>query len=226
MGSVILRSAWSLRNPKSVSKISNAVTDVFVHHSADAAPLQDGEVQWMRQTQAFHMDTRGWNDIAYSFVIMPSGAIYEGRGWGVVGAHTEGHNSTGYGVCFAGNFMTAHPTTAALQSWGALIIEGMQHSALRNPLSVKGHRDVGSTACPGNNLYAVLPTLRMEAAPVTITPPDSTPPPKVNAAIIAFAPTPSGNGYWFVTADGGVFAFGDARFFGRIDAPIPSSSKV
>jgi len=26
--------------------------------------------------------------------------------------------------------------------------------------------------------------------------------------------TPSGNGYWLVATDGGLFAFGDARFFG------------
>jgi hypothetical protein len=28
------------------------------------------------------------------------------------------------------------------------------------------------------------------------------------------APTPSGLGYWFVSADGGVFSFGDAAFHG------------
>ena len=26
--------------------------------------------------------------------------------------------------------------------------------------------------------------------------------------------TPDGGGYWFVAADGGVFSYGDARFFG------------
>ncbi len=30
------------------------------------------------------------------------------------------------------------------------------------------------------------------------------------------APTPSGHGYWLVASDGGVFAFGDARFFGSM----------
>jgi hypothetical protein len=28
------------------------------------------------------------------------------------------------------------------------------------------------------------------------------------------APTPSGNGYWLVADDGGIFAFGDADFLG------------
>jgi hypothetical protein len=34
------------------------------------------------------------------------------------------------------------------------------------------------------------------------------------APILAIAATPDGEGYWLMGADGGVFAFGDARFFG------------
>ena len=32
--------------------------------------------------------------------------------------------------------------------------------------------------------------------------------------IVGMAPTPSGDGYWLVASDGGVFSFGDARFHG------------
>ncbi|ACU54889.1 Ig family protein [Acidimicrobium ferrooxidans DSM 10331] len=35
------------------------------------------------------------------------------------------------------------------------------------------------------------------------------------APIVAMAPTPDGNGYWLVAADGGVFSFGDAGFYGN-----------
>ena len=39
------------------------------------------------------------------------------------------------------------------------------------------------------------------------------------------AATPSGNGYWLVASDGGIFSFGDAGFFGstgamRLNKPI------
>jgi hypothetical protein len=45
------------------------------------------------------------------------------------------------------------------------------------------------------------------------------------APIVGRADTPSGNGHWLVAADGGVFAFGDAQFFGSLggrplNAPI------
>ncbi|MEX6430478.1 MAG: hypothetical protein ACYCWN_03790 [Ferrimicrobium sp.] len=34
------------------------------------------------------------------------------------------------------------------------------------------------------------------------------------APIVGMAPSPSGNGYWLVAADGGVFDFGNAKFYG------------
>ncbi len=42
---------------------------------------------------------------------------------------------------------------------------------------------------------------------------------KVTSKVVAFAPTPTGKGYWILTADGGVFSFGDAVYLGRLEAP-------
>jgi hypothetical protein len=43
--------------------------------------------------------------------------------------------------------------------------------------------------------------------------------------VVGMAPTPSGQGYWLVAADGGIFAFGDAAFHGStggisLSAPV------
>lgn len=43
--------------------------------------------------------------------------------------------------------------------------------------------------------------------------------PNSQARIVAAFPTPTGKGYWIITADGAVFAFGDAEYHGRIEAP-------
>ncbi|MCU1426199.1 MAG: Esterase, partial [Actinomycetia bacterium] len=40
------------------------------------------------------------------------------------------------------------------------------------------------------------------------------------------AATPSGRGYWLVASDGGIFAFGDARFFGSTGAMTLTSPIV
>jgi hypothetical protein len=39
---------------------------------------------------------------------------------------------------------------------------------------------------------------------------------RLNADLVGIAATPSGRGYWVTAADGGVFAFGDARFAGSV----------
>lgn len=42
---------------------------------------------------------------------------------------------------------------------------------------------------------------------------------RAQAPVVAFQLTPTGNGYYIVTADGEVFAFGDAQYLGRVDSP-------
>jgi len=79
-------------------------------------------------------------------------------------------------------------------------------------------------------------TVAAPAAPATAPPPDSAVPfgntgtganavSNPNAPIVGMAATEDGAGYWLVAADGGVFNYGDARFFGsagslRLNASI------
>jgi hypothetical protein len=39
---------------------------------------------------------------------------------------------------------------------------------------------------------------------------------KLNRPIVGMTPHPSGNGYWLLAEDGGLFAFGNAPFFGSV----------
>jgi hypothetical protein len=48
--------------------------------------------------------------------------------------------------------------------------------------------------------------------------------PIVNAPVTGIAITPTGLGYIIVCADGGVFAFGDARFLGRVEYVLPAGN--
>src|SRR5947208_1606896 len=38
----------------------------------------------------------------------------------------------------------------------------------------------------------------------------------LNAPVVGMPATPDGKGYWLVASDGGIFAYGDARFFGSM----------
>jgi hypothetical protein len=48
----------------------------------------------------------------------------------------------------------------------------------------------------------------------------------LNSPVVGIAPTPSGRGYWLVASDGGIFSFGDARFFGSTAPLHPVSPAV
>lgn len=57
--------------------------------------------------------------------------------------------------------------------------------------------------------------------PEAAVPVDDPNTPNVNAPICGIAATPTGKGYWLVSMDGGVFAFGDATFLGRVEYVKP-----
>jgi hypothetical protein len=103
------------------------------------------------------MDTRGWNDIAYSFLINHEGTIYEGRGPGIAGGHTQGHNTISHAICLLGNFDEDQPTVAAIRSTVELVRHGYAQGWWRAGFT-GGHRDASgaSTSCPGKNLYRQL----------------------------------------------------------------------
>ncbi|XP_069500703.1 peptidoglycan recognition protein 1-like isoform X3 [Ambystoma mexicanum] len=136
------------------------VTYLVIHHSAGSrcfTPLESGKA--LRGIQNFHMDTRGWWDIGYSFLISEDGNLYEGRGWDTEGAHTLHYNKDSYGVCFLGSFTDETPRSAALQKVEILIRTGISRGHLRPDYILKGHRDLGDTECPGEALYEHIQTL-------------------------------------------------------------------
>ena len=135
----------------------------------------------------YHRNSNGWNDIGYNFLVDRFGTIYEGRAGGidqpVIGAQAQGYNAQSTGIANIGTYTNAGQTPEALNAMAALIrwklpIEGAPTagtttltsaggSSNRFPAGrqvtlqrVIGHRDTGSTACPGNALYAQLPELR------------------------------------------------------------------
>ena len=98
------------------------------------------------------MDSRGWTDIAYSWLVDNKGDIYEGRGWGVSGGHTKGQNSISHGICYIGNTEVKDATNAAKESINLLIEE---HEHRYGKGFVRAHRDApgAATACPGVGLF-------------------------------------------------------------------------
>lgn len=170
------RSAWGARAANSSASYGSTVRLAVVHHSDGSNDYSPGAVPGIiRSIQAFHMDGRGWSDIAYNFVVDKYGGLWEGRGGGidrpVVGAHAMGFNTNSVGVMVLGDYTSATPTGAAIESVSKVIgwklalhdadpsgrVAFTSGGSTTIPAGVTvdlprvvGHRDVGATSCPGS----------------------------------------------------------------------------
>jgi hypothetical protein len=110
------------------------------------------------------------------------GELHDGEdrdGFGVVGAHALGVNAGSCGIVLIGDFTRGRPTLAALGSliqliaWKAaahhvdplrteeyISIYGVHHTFP----NIAGHRQTGSTVCPGGYLFKQLPVVRDQVA--------------------------------------------------------------
>ncbi|MFJ5560135.1 N-acetylmuramoyl-L-alanine amidase [Streptomyces sp. NPDC093250] len=138
-----------------------------------------------RSIQQEHF-ARGYYDIGYNFLVDRCGQIFEGRSGGmdlpVVGAHDVGFNNDTLGISYIGNFESAQPSRAAMDSIARVVAwkfgmygidptgtvtltSGREAGDSGNKIDmgesvtlprVFGHRDTNYTACPGRNLYPKL----------------------------------------------------------------------
>ncbi|XP_068570133.1 peptidoglycan recognition protein 5 [Cebidichthys violaceus] len=159
--SIVSRQQWGAVAPKSREALKGSAKKVVIHHTA--LPRCKDQTECMKRVvsiQRTHMTERGFDDIGYNFLVGEDGKVYEGRGWGVVGAHAKGNNHDSLGIAFMGNFKDNTPSTEAMSSVKCLLQSGVCQCFLNPEFTLLGHRDLGQTECPGGKLYAALPQLR------------------------------------------------------------------
>ncbi|MFJ4342677.1 peptidoglycan-binding protein [Streptomyces sp. NPDC088915] len=148
---IISRATWGAKpwNGTPATVALSARTEFFVHYDG-GTPVSRTGFAIMRAIEAEHLGN-GWSGIGYHFVVDQAGNIYEGRGWGLQGAHCPDHNTSGIGVQIAigGD---QQPSAAALAACRALYEEACRKTG--RTLAKRGHRDGFATACPGPRLYS------------------------------------------------------------------------
>lgn len=162
------------------------------HTAGSNTYTQAGVPGLLRGIYAYHAVTRGWGDIGYNVLIDKFGGKWEGRSGTlaspdnqmVVGAHASGFNSGAMGVSVMGTFVNGYqPSGTILSALSDVIswrfaIAGIdpignsnrtvpaRHTSTRTTGTalprVAGHRDVGSTECPGL-IYDHLDEIRQAA---------------------------------------------------------------
>ena len=166
----------------------STITMGFIHHTDNANGYTQSQVpSIIRSIYAYHVNSNGWCDIGYNFLVDRFGRIWEGRYGGitkpVIGAHTGGFNTDTFGASLIGNFGSTAPSSAMLAAVEKLFAWKLG-SYYRDPLgkttvtagyfsgsrystgqrvtfnTISGHRDADFTTCPGSAAYSDLPTVR------------------------------------------------------------------
>lgn len=180
--SINSRSAWATDRPPKGPLLSEDVRFLLVHHSASRNGHTTADAPAiLRSFYDFHTGPeKGWNDIAYNFLIDAGGGIWEGRAGSITGSvagdATGGNQGYSQLVCLIGDFNAGNPTTEALMSVVSLLAWlADKHGIATAPGStatfvskgsnrwpegttvstptINGHRSMSKTSCPGDRLY-------------------------------------------------------------------------
>lgn len=175
------RDAWGADLPPKGPLDVEDVRFMIVHHSASGTGHSAADVPGiLRRFYSFHTGPgRGWNDIAYNFLIDSGGGVWEGRqgslDGAVAGDATGGNQGYSQLVCLIGDFEVSRPTEASLESLTAVLAWlAERHQVSTGPGSevafasrgsnrwpdgtevrtspITGHRSMSRTACPGKHL--------------------------------------------------------------------------
>jgi hypothetical protein len=145
-------------------------SEVYLHHDVTnpnhtrSIDTFKEQCAHMRRLDAQHQTPdQNYGGIGYSFVIFqPQGKlkrarVFEGRGAQHRPAAQFRRNTGTIAICLVGNLEQQGVKLATRWQLVRLLRLIRRNKSVR---TLRGHRDVYATACPGRNLYALLPWLR------------------------------------------------------------------
>ncbi|MFI8448711.1 peptidoglycan recognition family protein [Streptomyces erythrochromogenes] len=169
--------AWGARAASEpVAVLANRPERIVVHHTATANVTDYSKQRAFalaKAIQTYHMDAQGWIDTGQHFTISRGAFVMEGRHHSLAelntgrrqvrAAHCVGQNTVSIGIENEGTYTSATPPAAQFAALADLCAHICSQYGL--PASeIYGHRDFNATSCPGDRLYALLPTLRRDVA--------------------------------------------------------------
>ncbi len=171
---IYTREDWVAREPQCVFSDESTIDRAIIHHTE--APTDYDTDSWaytaarIRAHQSYHMDSLGWCDIGYHFLVDKLGNGAEGRDRSLEGtprgAH-DGVNNLSMGFSCMGSFgyrnQQDQPTEPMIDKLCKMIawkfpdpFTGYGSGPYGSKTDVgflAAHRDVVSTSCPGDILY-------------------------------------------------------------------------
>lgn len=125
------------------------VRRIIVHHSK----TPDGATLSVPAIRKYHVETNGWADIGYHFLVEEVGDHVEvivGRPLDRTGAHCQGHNNDSIGICFVGDFDLEAPSDHLLEVAASRLIVPLLRLFNLGAASIEGDRtNYPTKTCPG-----------------------------------------------------------------------------
>lgn len=149
---------WLAQPPvRPVNNLTLPVSLVIIQHTATESCTSQAQCVFQARTiQTFHIESNGWNDIGYNFLIGGDGAVYEGRGWTKEGAHTLGFNNISLGVAFIGTYINMAPKSNMIDSFHKLMKKGVDLKYITVDYRILAHRQLIGTESPGLAFFEVI----------------------------------------------------------------------
>lgn len=155
---IVSRSDW-LAQPEEgpLDIIQHPIPWVIIAHTAtEDCNTQSKCVLRVRLIQSFHIESRGWNDIGYNFLLGGDGSVYVGRGWDYVGAHTKGYNFKSICIAFIGTFNNEPPPRQQVDACLKLIKLGVKLGKLAQDYKILAHRQLIPSLSPGDQIFKLM----------------------------------------------------------------------
>ncbi|XP_045768337.1 peptidoglycan recognition protein-like [Maniola jurtina] len=129
---------------------------IITHTTTESCHTRSECVLRVRLIQSFHIESRGWVDIGYNFLIGGDGSVYIGRGWDYHGAHTPGYSKKSIGIAFIGTYRKDSPTREQVEACKKLIKQGVDQLKLSKDYKLVGQRQLMATMSPGDKLFDII----------------------------------------------------------------------
>lgn len=137
---------------------------IAIHHAAGP------DNQTPDQIAVYHVNSRGWGGIGYHFVVTQDGRVFYVGDLTTARAHVANLNHLAIGICLIGSFIDGkEPPDNQLRSTHELCAQMLfrtpELSGTDGWEDVIGHKDLGSTRCPGDTWSNWRPRLIAAASP-------------------------------------------------------------
>ncbi len=166
MVEIVEKDVWGSRGFWGSKTAANKDVDYFVIHHSVHDITDQTPIQQIQTIEDIIFNRGGFSAFAYNFGMSSDATIFKGRGWLYRNGANSPHNYNSFSCVLAGNYepnVGNLPTNVVsgeqIDALAELVMDGRKRGFLSQTCTITGHGLLSGarTACPGDNIEAILP---------------------------------------------------------------------